>query len=96
MKIYQEIKGVSMANDNFIESVWFYDMPTIDDMRHEDSFGHGLEMDDLPTSKNQVMDWASHKTGCGYGKHSGRKIWQLPPSIRKQIKKTLIKKEVTK
>ena len=94
MKIYQEIKGVYMANDNFIESVWFYDMPSIEEMRHEDSFGLGLEMDDLPTTKNQVMDWASHQTVCGYGKHSGRKIWQLPHSIISQIKNTLIKKEI--
>ena len=89
MKIYQEIKEVTMSSSFELESVSFWKMPELEEIAYEDGY---IEPEYIYLTKDQVMEAATHIIVSGYGKHSGRKVWQLPKKIINQIKKTLKRK----
>ena len=89
MKIYQEIEGVTMASTYEVESVSFHKMPKLMDISYEDGY---IEPEDISLSKDEVIENATHIIVSGYGRHSGRKVWQLPKKFINQIKKTLKRK----
>lgn len=91
MKIYQEIESVTMASTYELESVSFHKMPELEEISYEDGY---IEPEDIYLTKDQVMEAATHIIVSGYGRHSGRKVWQLPKKFINQIKKTLKRKEL--
>ena len=92
MKIYQEIESVTMASTYEIESVNFHKMPKLKEISYEDGY---IDPEDIYLTKDQVLEAATHIVVAGYGRHTGRKVWQLPKNIINQIKKTLKRKELS-
>ena len=89
MKIYQEIKEVTMASSFELESVSFWKMPELEEISYEDGY---IEPEYISLSKDEVIENANHIIVSGYGRHCGRKVWQLPKKFINQIKKTLKRK----
>jgi hypothetical protein len=82
MRYYTEINAVYMANDKQIDTIT-HDACGVMGVDYDDS-------DDIKevffTNKEDALEASGDVVVQGYGKWSGRKVWQLPTAIQRQIK----------
>ena len=89
MKIYPEIKSITLADKHNVYEVIYHDLPTLADITYEDGT---METDYLLLTKRAVMSWAAHIVVSGYG--STGKAWQLSDHLWRQVRKTMKKQEL--
>ena len=98
-KIYRKIKKVEMANDSDVYSITFepIDKDFIADVKgfYEGDFDMACFDYEIPLSKKDCLDLSGEAVVSGYGKHSGKKLWQLPSKIKAKISKMLTGKIVS-
>ena len=86
MKIYPEIKSITLADKHNVYEVIYHDLPSLADLTYEDGT---IETDYLPLTKGAVMADAAHIVVSGYG--SWGKVWQLSQELQNQIINTMKK-----
>lgn len=95
MEIYSDIHTVSLVNDSDVYSISFTHKASeirallqaeLDD---GEVLAGAIELCGFNTTKKQVMQAAQHVRVQGFGKYSGRKLWQLPQKLQAAIQKEL-------
>ena len=76
VKTYRAIKGIEMAN----EHVYAIDLGRQYAV---------LYSEEIFRTKDEVLKESEHVRASGYGKYSGRKLWQMPQKITRQIRRIL-------
>jgi hypothetical protein len=76
VKTYREIKSVEMDNDH-VYAVYFKKKEGV------------LYPEEIFRTKDEVLKDAEHVRASGYGTYSGRKVWQMPQKITRQIRQLL-------
>lgn len=82
-KTYLQIKSVTMANSDHIESVGFHPAPELKDVTSDDG---NIDKASLLRTKASVIEQAYSVVVGGYGNLAGRTIEQLPTRIINQIR----------
>lgn len=99
MKAYKEIKSIFMADDNDVEYVEFepLDPDFMESLKgyYKGDIEQASRETRTPLTKAQVLEMSGHAPVRGYGKHSGRKLWQLPQRIVRQVRKSLKAVEIS-
>lgn len=85
MRFYNSISKIYMANDSQVDIVETHPCPTPEHLE-EFKFTCDDIADEFYTSKESALEASNDAPVLGYGKHSGRKLWQLPNRIKQQIK----------
>lgn len=92
-----EIKSIYMADNTNVDDIGIGDDFSIKKDKEDNFFiyeillngeGTGEIFDTKKEAKEYVKEWATdngHLIVQGYGTHSGRKFWQLPERIQRQI-----------
>ena len=88
-----EIKRVEMANDDSLYEITKGDPITVQySGGNADIFVSGEEVETVKPSevKDALISWMTDDGDLavsGYGKHSGRKFWQLPDALQTEVLK---------
>ena len=69
-KVYRWVQHIVMANDTDVETIGTYVLGS---------------PSDAADSLDDAMDDADMLKLAGWGKHSGRKLWQAPVSVQNQV-----------
>ena len=93
MKRYLPIKEIRMAGHNDIYEV-LYDTSPLEDIKEGWVTAEEMEDSGLFATKASAMEWSEDAPVTGYGTHSGRKLWQLPTRLRREISKLLTKRHI--
>ena len=76
VKTYRRIKRLVMANE-YVEELYFWEDAEV------------LDPEEVLKTKDEALKYAEHAYSTGYGTYSGRKLWQMPQKITRQIKRYL-------
>ena len=77
-KVYRWVQHIVMANDTDVETIATYVLGS---------------PSDAADSLDDAMEDADMLKLAGWGKHSGRKLWQAPVSVQNQVADFLEKQE---
>lgn len=92
MKRYLAIQTLEMADNDNIFQITFDEEPLLE-INSGIAGIEDYENNGLYTNKENAID-DSDVLVSGWGKFSGRRIWQLPTRIKRQLKKYMVKKEI--
>jgi hypothetical protein len=87
---YRRISRLEMSNDD-VYSISFDELPTLGVDERGDFW-----YDDLIPTKNEAMELSGNLVVIGYGRHAGRRFWQLPQLVKNKIRLQVKKQEVSK
>jgi len=89
MKSYKSIKSITLADKHNVYEVIYHDLPTLSNVSYDDG---SIEKNDLLLTKDAVLEDAEFRdvSVC----NSFRSFWQLSDNLKRQVKATMIKKEV--
>ena len=94
-KVYRLITSIQLASNDFVYNIeqealnndfkeglkYFYNYDikaASEDYRYR-----------VALTKKQCLEWSKDVRVTGYGKHSGKKLWQLPTRLKNQVSKML-------
>jgi len=89
MKIYPEIKSITLADKHNVYEVIYHDLPSLADITYEDGT---METDDLLLTKDAVLEDAEFRNVLVC--NSFRSLWQLSDNLKRQVRKTMKKQEL--
>ena len=92
MKRYLAIQTLEMADNDNIFQITFDEEPLLE-INSGIAGIEDYENNGLYTNKENAID-DSDVLVSGWGKFSGRRKWQLPTRIKRQLKKYMVKKEI--
>ena len=78
MEHYKIIEAIDMASDSEIERTYTSCL-----------LATGGTEDDLPRTKSSALEWSVDAPVYGFGKNSGKKLWQLPQAVKRNLSSSL-------